>query len=1603
MRITRQIRILLAVFATLAIANILFLVLSSRATHDMTYAHELRHTFSSAWHSFRVSSAELTRLTRSYVINELEPDLEQYWQELLSYDFIESVRHELLRIDPSPEVLNLFSRAIHYHEELKRLETLAVEASTAGDQNAALDILFGLEYSAYETHFIAVVSLLSDITYSRTEEMLNEASTYVYIFDSLAVFFTGILAIVVVAGTYSILRNAAKVAKNAQNANKLNEIFLGASPMIINIWDEDHKLVQTSEQATKMFGLKNKKEYMERFIELSPEFQPCGAPTSEKVEGFLNGAFKEGRAQFEWMHQDLEGNPIPTEVTLVRFTYEGKNMLVAYTTDLRPVKNAMARENALKRELELTDRIKTMFDSAPMAVNLYDCEFNLLDCNEEALRMFGFEDKNDFIERFSGRMVEFSAPIQPCGLSAAHMMKDLRAKAVASKTRTKFEWVYVNKDGAEIPAEVTVANIPMGETFVMVMYIHDLSDIRTALDKEKELFTLNQLYLDACPMFIEKWDADFNLIDCNETAVELFEVESKYEFIARYDEFMPEFQPCGTSSAEYIAVYSKKALEEGFARYELMHQTARGEEVPVEVTNVRIKRGGEFIIIGYNFDLRDIKAAERKQRQASLLNQMILDSAPFIIAIWDHNRNLISISQHAAEFFGVSETEILSMRIFDYSPVVQPDGESSAEKISMYFEKTYDEGQSHFEWTHQTASGEIVPSEITAKRFNYNGEDVVVSYTADLRAIHAAMEKERETHELTQMIFNSAPIAIGLWDESGIPVQVSYHTKELFGAETAEGLNEKLEEYAHVLQPCGTPSMVMAMDNIKIAFEEGSSRFEWIYQDEDGAPLPMDIILKSFRHREKDRVISFASDLRKIKAAIEQSFEAESRALLLLDATPLSCFMARYYEDEDGIMRFRAIDCNQATLDLFGFKTKEEAIKGFVGTFPKSKEVKEFVFRKVAEAFDKGYNRFEFEQLHVSGEIIPCEITMVRIYYKGETVLAYYTQDLRELKRMIEELKRIDAAEEESRAKTRFLARMSHEIRTPMNAVMGITEIELQKDGHSPETIEAFLRIHNSSNMLLTIINDILDLSKAESGRMEIMPALYEVSSMVVDTVQLNLLHIGSKSIKFRLEIDENIPAYLIGDELRLKQILNNLLSNAFKYTRIGEVVLTFKAESRGDEEVYLSMSVEDTGQGMTQEQVENLFAADFTRFNLENNRVIEGSGLGMMITHHLITMMNGEISVTSVPGEGSIFTVCVPQKTCGSNPLGKEAVENLQKLEETQLSLKKVKKTRREPMPYGRVLVVDDVESNLYVVKGILQPYKIAVETVTSGFDAVDKISDGEEYDIIFMDHMMPKMDGIETTKRIRDMGYKKPIVALTANALKGVSSMFLENGFDGFISKPIDIDLLNAFLVRHIREQRSPEEIAAARAQNISNIDGLTEAFLLDAKRAVEILEPLLDFKAPEDEELKAITTQFHAMRSALNNIGRIDLSKLAGALETAAREFDMQTIEMNSQIFIGELKELIEELAAPAIEESDEFQIEEDIEYLWTTLAQIAEACEDYEVAEAKRLLDELTAKTYSRDTKELLKEISANILYGDFDGAAELARKGNYLWKNKKPSS
>jgi signal transduction histidine kinase/FixJ family two-component response regulator len=397
-----------------------------------------------------------------------------------------------------------------------------------------------------------------------------------------------------------------------------------------------------------------------------------------------------------------------------------------------------------------------------------------------------------------------------------------------------------------------------------------------------------------------------------------------------------------------------------------------------------------------------------------------------------------------------------------------------------------------------------------------------------------------------------------------------------------------------------------------------------------------------------------------------------------------------------------------------------------------------------------------------------------------------------------------------SEARSRLIAHMRHEMRKPLNSVVRISRHMLSKEEMPEETRENVEKIHNAGMTLLGVINDIIDVSKVESRQFEITPIEYDVPSLINDIVTLNAAYIGDKPISFNLHIGKNMPSKLFGDELRVELVCNNLLDNAFKYTREGKIDLFFDCERKEDTE-WLTVRVEDTGVGIPPTDIEWLFSG-YNRVYAKSGGKMEGTCLP--ITKAIVTMMGGTVTAKSEYGKGSVFIARIPQGFVTDMPIEDEVAKNLQRFNYHGKESSGETKLVHVQLPHTRVLVVDDVQANLDIIKELLELYGMKVDCLTSGLQAIQRIYEETVfYDAIFMDQMMPGMDGVETMRVIReDIGseYAKniPIIALTANVTSENGEKYIEKGFQGFLSKPVDVFQLDAIVIHWLKNMNTRKE---------------------------------------------------------------------------------------------------------------------------------------------------------------------------------------------------
>ena len=601
----------------------------------------------------------------------------------------------------------------------------------------------------------------------------------------------------------------------------------------------------------------------------------------------------------------------------------------------------------------------------------------------------------------------------------------------------------------------------------------------------------------------------------------------------------------------------------------------------------------------------------------------------------------------------------------------------------------------------------------------------------------------------------------------------------------------------------------------------------------------------------------------------------------------------------------------------------------------------------------------------------------------------------------------ISKAESANKAKSSFLSHMSHEIRTPINAILGMDEMIL-REGENSDVRGYAIDIRNAGVELLGIINDILDFSKIESGKLSVIPIEYKTADMLRDLYHMIKKRAEDKKLELILEADEDIPEVLYGDEIRIKQIITNILTNAVKYTETGKVWFRVKIDSLSPTEVVLDISVEDTGIGIREEEISKLFEA-FERLDEKRNRTIEGTGLGMNITQKLLKEMNSFLKVESEYGKGSVFSFKLTQAVRSPAPMGKVNVEEHKD--------DNINKGPSFYAPEAKILAVDDTVLNLTVIKALVKQNKINVDTAESGADAIEMVKHNH-YDIIFLDYRMPNMDGIETLHRMRELEGSPcmytPIICLTANAVTGAIEDYMKAGFDDVITKPIDAVLLEKKLRFYIspeliqevdeseaapddeqQEETLPAEIYGIKEINVK--DGLqhcgsAEGFLTALRSFYDSLKDNIRIIQENFEKLdvKNYTIKVHAMKSSARIIGAAELSALAKDLEAAGDEERLDIILMDNPRLISMAENLYEALDKYFGEkEGDDSGLPELGDDEWADLMiSLNGFIEIYDIDDLKMMLEMLKEYHLSDNKKRIYQELRNAAKGPDWSKLSEL---------------
>lgn len=596
------------------------------------------------------------------------------------------------------------------------------------------------------------------------------------------------------------------------------------------------------------------------------------------------------------------------------------------------------------------------------------------------------------------------------------------------------------------------------------------------------------------------------------------------------------------------------------------------------------------------------------------------------------------------------------------------------------------------------------------------------------------------------------------------------------------------------------------------------------------------------------------------------------------------------------------------------------------------------------------------------------------------------------------------SAEAANQAKSSFLANMSHEIRTPINAIIGMNEMIL-RESRERRILRYADNIKNASKSLLALINDILDFSKVESGKMEVINVNYQISSLLNDLVNMIQPRAADKDLELKLDIDDQIPSELCGDEVRIRQIITNLLTNAVKYTKEGSVTLKVRCTRLPDmENVRLDVAVVDTGIGIKKEDQKKLFFT-FQRVDEKVNHDIEGTGLGLTLSKQLLELMNSRLLVDSEYGRGSAFFFGLVQKIVDDTPIGDYETQYERSVGDTSYYQESFQ------APDANILIVDDTRMNLEVCKGLLKKTKIQVDTSESGVECLNMIMK-KDYHIIFLDHKMPNMDGVQCLERMRQMkdnpNANTKVIALTANAVSGAREFYLEHGFDDYLSKPIQAEKLEQLLCRYLPPQflQMPEErerIDYLEELCIPPIDGIVtdDALRYAGGDQEAYLNNLRLYLEEFDEKRTRLEESFgqgdlenyqifaHAVKSTSRLIGANELAELAGEMEEAAAVRDMERVKSGHaqflERFVHQYTCIADTVKALGVEDAPAGMQAVSLEELHVFCEKMWESLAEFDMGAIQNQAAQLQTMDVLKDIKDGMQTAVSNF---DYDRIGEL---------------
>lgn len=1101
---------------------------------------------------------------------------------------------------------------------------------------------------------------------------------------------------------------------------------------------------------------------------------------------------------------------------------------------------------------------------------------------------------------------------------------------------------------------------------------------RTNDEEIREAEERVQLMLNATPLCCNLWNKDLQNIACNDEAVRLFGMSSQQEYLENFFALSPEYQPDGELSDIKALRYIKQAFSEGLCKFEWLHQDLNKNQIPAEITLVRVKYKDDYIVAGYTRDLRELKANEAKMREAEERVQLMLNATPLCCSLWNKECVNIACNDEAIRLFGLSKREDYFERFYELSPEYQPCGMRSDEKAKKLINQAFEDGYLRFEWVHQSLNKEPIPSEVTLVRVKYKDEYIVASYTRDMRELKANEEKMREAEERIQLMFNSTPLGCNMVSKNFRIIACNDEAVRLFNLSSQQDYLDKFFELSPEYQPCGERSSKKAIRYMRQALAEGYLKFEWLHQRLDGEEIPAEITLVRIKHKNEFAIAGYVRDLREIKTMLKEIHKAElelrsARDEALAHSRAKSEFLAKMSHEIRTPMNAIVGMSELILRESIPPVAKEHAVS--------IKQASANLLAIINDILD--FSKIESGKLEIVNDkytlssVINDVINIIRIRMIDSHILFAVNIDSRLPDGLIGD-------------ETRFRQIILNVLN---NAV------KYTKEGHISLSIGgSFL---DKDALLLQV-----DISDSGIGiKDEDLPALF--GEFIQFDASKNR---GVEGTGLGLAITKNLCKAMGGD-ISVSSVYGKGSTFTIKipqkisdFSRLAEVkspkahnVLVY--ESR---EVYLNSLV----QSLANLGVQCTAITKQSEFNeaLRNNTYSFIFLSSFLYEYVKMTMdklgVSAKLAIMAEHGENFSY----PGARISASPMHAISIANI---------LNDVKDESYNGAYDGnifiatnaRVLIVDDISTNLKVAEGLIAPYCMQIDTCESGMEAII-LARENNYDIIFMDHMMPVMNGVEATLAIRDLENCRstPIVALTANAVSGVKEMFLSNGFNDFLPKPIEMAKLNEILDKWIPKSKKEKYTVMGKNESVSvfkiegvNVDtgiamtgGSVENYLkILSAFYKDGLSKITDLKAALDgKNISLFTINVHALKSALASIGANQLSDYARALELAGKNENVSFIYDNIDEFLRNLDTVLENIKYVVNTNQPSEGGDLSFESLREQLTMLKQALIDMDGIESDRLVNELLGPNASENTRKLIEKISEHILMCNYDEAIDL---------------